>query len=52
MKLNKEDVAIVEFMHDRLLEVYKENMNLDYMIKARSTVKKIQDMVRGKTTKL
>lgn len=37
MKLNDRDLAIVEFMHDRLLEVYKENRNLDYMHKARET---------------
>ncbi len=47
MKLNDRDAAIVEFMHDRLLEVYKENKNLDYMHKARETASKIRKIVSG-----
>jgi len=45
MKLNDRDVVIVEFLHDRLLEVYKENENLDYMHKARETASKIRKIV-------
>jgi len=40
-----EDVALVEFLHDRLLDVYGENINLDYMKNARELAKKIQESV-------
>jgi hypothetical protein len=39
------DVALVEFLHDRLLDVYGENFNLDYMKNARELAKKIQETV-------
>lgn len=36
---------------DRLLEVYNEHRDLDYMHKARETVKKMQNIVNAATTK-
>lgn len=50
MKLNNEDIAVVEFMHDRLLEVYKEKQNVDYLVKARKTTNKMYGIVNGDNT--
>lgn len=51
MKLNDEDIAVVEFMHDRLLEVYNEKQNVDYLVKARKTTNKMYSIVSDAKTR-
>lgn len=51
MKLNDEDIAVVEFMHDRLLDVYNEKQNVDYLVKARKTTNKMYSIVNGAKTR-
>jgi len=40
-----EDISAIEFIHDRLADVYKENLNLDYMIRAREVASKMYDLL-------
>lgn len=42
----EDDVATIEFLHDRLLEVYDNNLNADYMIRARGLIKKIRTRIK------
>lgn len=46
MKLNDKDIEIIEFIYNRLLEVYKENKNFDYMRRAKKTIKKIKKQLK------
>ena len=37
----KEDIDHLVWLHDRIVNVYKENKNTDYLIKMRKIIKKI-----------
>ena len=39
------DIAYLEFMHDRLIHVYGENKDVDFLIHARKTIKKIENIL-------
>jgi hypothetical protein len=30
--MNKRDIEILQFLHDRMIEIHHENPNFDYMI--------------------
>lgn len=49
--LTQNEVNIISFMRDRLIEHYKESPNTDYLIKARAIIGKLQSEVVVKKRK-
>jgi hypothetical protein len=40
--ITQNDIDILNFIHNRLVEKYKENPNVDYLIKAREVIGYLQ----------
>jgi len=46
--ITQNDIDILNFLHNRLVERYKENPNVDYLIKARDVIGYLQqELVSG-----
>jgi len=46
--ITQNDIDILNFIHNRLVEKYKENPNVDYLIKAREVIGYLQqELVSG-----
>lgn len=47
--ITKKDIQFVEFMMDRLIDVYGENRNTDYLIHAQRTISKMYKQLEKQT---
>ena len=45
-KFNDKDIAAIEFIHDRLIDVYKESSNVDFLLRVREVTNKIYKLLK------
>ena len=42
--ITERDIEVIQFLHDRLENVYKENKNVDYLIRTREIISKLKEV--------
>jgi len=42
--ITKSDIEVIQFLHDRLENVYKENRNVDYLMRTREIIDKLKEV--------
>jgi hypothetical protein len=42
--ITERDIEVIQFLHDRLENVYKENKNVDYLIRTREIISKLNEV--------
>jgi len=42
--ITERDIEVIQFLHDRLENVYKENKNVDYLIRTREIIDKLKEV--------
>jgi hypothetical protein len=42
MKITESDIEVIQFLHDRLENVYQENKHVDYLMRTREIIEKLK----------